>query len=238
MLRVDAMRRANGHMSLRNKVTTAMLGRTDALGMAATSSGPVANMVMGAKPGSLIRKVVEKTAGVSSVRLLPAFARQRFSTWFNRRPKAVIAKLQGRVTVFPTCLVEYQEPKIGHALVNVYERNGVECSLSDAGCCGAPFLHSADMAAFTKVAAKNVATLAAEVRKGTDIVVPQPTCGYVLKKDYLDYVGGPDAQLVAEHTYDAAEYLMKVHKTEGSELDTNFIGEVPESITYVRKTSV
>jgi Fe-S oxidoreductase len=88
------------------------------------------------------------------------------------------------------------------------------------------------MDAFTKVAAKNVATLAAEVRKGTDIVVPQPTCGYVLKKDYLDYVGGPDAQLVAEHTYDAAEYLMKVHKTEGSELDTNFIGEVPESITY------
>jgi Fe-S oxidoreductase len=166
------------------------------------------------------------------VRLLPAFARQRFSTWFNRRPKAVIAKLQGRVTVFPTCLVEYQEPKIGHALVNVYERNGVECSLSDAGCCGAPFLHSGDMDAFTKVAAKNVATLAAEVRKGTDIVVPQPTCGYVLKKDYLDYVGGPDAQLVAEHTYDAAEYLMKVHKTEGSELDTNFIGEVPESITY------
>ena len=106
MLRVDAMRRANGHMSVRNKITTAMLGRTDALGMAATSSGPVANMVMGAKPGSLIRKVVEKTAGVSSVRLLPAFARQRFSTWFNRRPKAVIAKLQGRVTVFPTCLVE------------------------------------------------------------------------------------------------------------------------------------
>lgn len=232
MLRVDSMRRANGHMSLRNKVTTSMLGRTDALGMVATSSGPLANMVMGAKTGSLVRKVIEKTAGVSSVRLLPAFARQRFSTWFNRRSKAVIEKLQGKVTIYPTCLIEYQEPKIGQALVNVYERNGIDCSLSDAGCCGAPFLHSGDMAAFTKVAAKNVATLAAEVRKGTDIVVPQPTCGYVLKKDYLDYVGGPDAQLVAEHTYDAAEYLMKVHKTEGSSLDTNFTGEIPESISY------
>ena len=232
MLRVDSMRRANGHVSVRNKVTTAMLGRTDALGMAATSSGPIANMVMGAKTGSIVRKLVEKTAGVSSVRLLPAFARQRFSTWFNRRPKAVIEKLQGKVTVYPTCLVEYQEPKIGHALVNVYERNCIECSLSDAGCCGAPFLHSGDMAQFTKVAVKNVATLAAEVRKGTDIVVPQPTCGYVLKKDYLDYVGGPDAKLVAEHTYDAAEYLMKVHKTEGSSLDINFVGEVPESVTY------
>jgi hypothetical protein len=38
------------------------------------------------------------------------------------------------------------------------------------------------MAAFTKVAVDNVAMLAAEVRKGNDIVVPQPTCSYVLKK--------------------------------------------------------
>jgi Fe-S oxidoreductase len=88
------------------------------------------------------------------------------------------------------------------------------------------------MATFTKVAAKNVANLAAEVRKGNDIVVPQPTCSYVLKKDYLDYVGGPDAQLVSENTYDAAEYLMKVHKTEGQSLELDFKGHVPETITY------
>ena len=88
------------------------------------------------------------------------------------------------------------------------------------------------MATFTKVAAKNVANLAAEVRKGNDIVVPQPTCSYVLKKDYLDYVGGPDAKLVSENTYDAAEYLMKVHKTEGQSLELDFKGHVPETITY------
>ncbi len=46
------------------------------------------------------------------------------------------------------------------------------------------------MEAFTKIAEKNVKALAATVRKGNDIVVPQPTCGYVLKKDYPDYVGG------------------------------------------------
>jgi Fe-S oxidoreductase len=66
--------------------------------------------------------------------------------------------------------------------------------------------------------------------------VPQPTCGYVLKKDYVDYVGGPDAQLVAEHTYDAAEYLMKVHREDkdagGEGLDTDFTGEVPATTTY------
>ena len=232
MLRADAMRRANGHVSLRSKVTTSMLGHTDALGKVATKASGIANAVMGAARGSLVRKAVELTAGVSSVRLLPAFARQRFSTWFARRPRVRIEKRQGRVTVFPTCLVEYQEPAIGRDLVKVYEHNGIECELSGAGCCGAPYLHSGDREKFIEVAKDNVARLAEEVRRGTDVVVPQPTCGYVLKKDYLDYVGGPDAQLVAEHTYDAAEYLMKVHKTEGQALDTEFAGKVPESITY------
>ena len=233
MLRTDAMRRANGHMSTRNKVTTAVMGRTDALGKAATSVSVVTNVVMGAKPGSLIRKVVEKTAGISSVRMLPPFAKTRFSTWFKRRPKIRLNNPKAKVAVFPTCLVEYQDPSIGQDLVKVYEHNGIECTIADnAACCGAPYLHSGDMATFTKVAAKNVANLAAEVRKGNDIVVPQPTCSYVLKKDYLDYVGGPDAQLVSENTYDAAEYLMKIHKTEGQSLELDFKGHVPETITY------
>jgi Fe-S oxidoreductase len=213
------------------------MGHTDLLGKAATLAAPAANAVAGAQRGSLVRKAMEKVTGVSSVRLLPPYARQRFSTWFKRRPKVRIAKRQGRAAVFPTCLVEYQQPSIGHDLIKVYERNGIECSLADgAGCCGAPWLHNGDVAQFSKIAEKNVRVLAASIRRGNDIVVPQPTCGYVLKKDYIDYVGGSDAQLVAEHTYDAAEYLMKVHREDkdagGEGLDTTFTGPVPETTTY------
>jgi Fe-S oxidoreductase len=232
MLRADAMRHATGQVSARAKVTNQVMGRTDLLGKAATLAAPLANATVGAKPGSIVRKAVAAVTGVSPVRLLPPYARQRFSSWFAKRPKLRIGKRQGRVTVFPTCLVEYQQPQIGHDLVKVYERNGIECTLSGAGCCGAPWLHSGDLEAFTKVATKNVSTLAAEVRKGTEIVVPQPTCGYVLKKDYLDYVGGPDAELVAAHTYDAAEFLMKIHKGESTSLDTEFTGDIPETATY------
>jgi Fe-S oxidoreductase len=233
MLRADAMRHANHHVTVGSRITDAVMGHTDLLGKAATLAAPAANAVLGAKQGSLVRKTMEKVTGVSSVRLLPPYARQRFSTWFKRRPKVRIAKRQGRVAVFPTCLVEYQQPSIGHDLVKVYERNGIECSLADgASCCGAPWLHSGDVAQFTKVARKNVKVLAACVRRGSDIVVPQPTCGYVLKRDYIDYVGGSDAQLVAEHTYDAAEYLMKIHKADGTTLDTDFSGPVPATVTY------
>ena len=232
MLRADAMLHENGHTPVRDKITTQIMGRTDLLGIVGSATSNVTNKALGAKPSSLIRKAIEKTAGVSGVRLLPPFARQRFSTWFNRRPKVRIGKRQGRVALFPTCLVEYQQPSIGHDLVKVYERNGIEVSLADIGCCGAPWLHSGDMEQFTKVATKNVKILAAEVRKGNDIVVPQPTCGYILKKDYVDYVGGSAAQTVADNTYDVAEYLMRVHRAEGSALDTEFNGFVPDTVTY------
>jgi len=233
MLRHDAMRMANGQVTLRKRATNEVMGHTDALGKLATTIPTITNVVLGAKPGSLVRKIVEKTAGVSSVRLLPPFAKQRFSTWFKNRAIPVLAKKQGSVAVFPTCLVEYQQPAIGQDLVKVFERNGVECSLVDgAGCCGAPYLHSGDMDGFIKVAAKQVKALAAAIRSGKDIVVPQPTCGYILKKDYVDYVGGPDAELVAAHTYDSSEYLMNLHNAEGTELDITFTGEIPESISY------
>ena len=232
MLRADAMQHANGHKSARDKATTQMMGRTDLLGTLATTTGPIANKIVNAEPGSGIRKAVAKVTGVSPVRLLPPYAKQRFSTWFKKRPKISLTNRQGKVTVVPTCLVEYQETDIGKDLVKVYERNGIECSTTDAGCCGAPWLHSGNVEEFTKVAEKNIKKLAAEVRSGTDVVVPQPTCSYIIKKDYVDYVGGADAELVAEHTYDAAEYLMKVHKADDTVLDTDFGGDTVESITY------
>jgi glycerol-3-phosphate dehydrogenase subunit C len=233
MLRTGAMRRDNGQVGVRDKVTTAFMGHTDLVGRVATTVAPLANKVVTAKSGSLVRKVVQTATGVSSVRLLSPYAKQRFTTWFNKRPKLRINKRQGRVAVFPTCLVEYQNPDIGHDLVKVYERNGIECSLADgARCCGAPFLHSGDVDQFSKIAAKNVDALAKSVRMGLDLVVSQPTCGYILKQDYVDYVGGPDAQLVASHTYDAAEYLMKVHRAEGTSLDIAFTGDVPDTVTY------
>jgi glycerol-3-phosphate dehydrogenase subunit C len=236
MLRAEAMRYATGQKPIRQRATTQAMARTDALGKAATTAAPLANKIVSAPEGSLVRKAVSKVTGVSSVRLLPPYAKQRFSTWFKKRTARIADRRQGAANVFPTCLVEYQDTGIGKDLVRVYERNGIECSTTGAGCCGAPWLHSGDVKHFTKVAEQNVATLAGEIRAGKgDIVVPEPTCGYVLKKDYLDYVGESakaDAELVAEHTYDAAEYLMKVHKDEGTELDTDFTGDVPEQITY------
>jgi glycerol-3-phosphate dehydrogenase subunit C len=232
MLRADAMRTATGAVPARRRLTNSVMGRTDLVGKLAVRAAPLANATV-ERPGSVSRKVLQALTGVSAVRVLPPYAKQRFTTWFKQRPKVRIEHRQGKVAVFPTCLVEYQNPGIGHDLVKVYERNGVECEVVDkAKCCGAPWLLAGEVERFTNQARENVGLLAAAVRAGNDIVVAQPTCGYVLKRDYVDYVGGTDAKLVARQTFDAAEYLMLVHNGDGTTLDTKFPGDVPETVAY------
>lgn len=232
MLRAEAMRAANGHLPARTRRANRSTRRTELVGKLATTTSPIANRVLGAKARSSLRRIVATFTGVSSVRLLPTFTTQRFSAWFAQRPKVSLTRRRASVTVFPTCLVEYCDPAIGHDLVKVYEHNGIECELTSARCCGAPWLHSGDVERFTEIAEQNVQRLAAEIRRGTVVVVPQPTCGYVLRQHYPDHVGGADADLVAAHTYDAAEYLMALHVADDTSLAVDFDGEVPEQIVY------
>jgi glycerol-3-phosphate dehydrogenase subunit C len=237
MLRAEAVRIAK-HSSLKERVTIQALSRTDLLGKLSTVLSPVAGLTNAAigTPGSVVRKVMDRTVGIASERVLPPYAKTRFSTWFKKRKAAGVAPLgrpqQAKAAVFATCLVEYQNPAVGQDLVKVYEHNGVRCDLVDAGCCGAPWLHSGDFDQFKKQAAKNVTALADAVRAGHDIVVSQPTCGYVLKRDYPDYLGTDDAKLVGAHTYDASEYLWRLHKGADTSIDTDFTGDVPETTAY------
>ncbi|MEZ5237293.1 MAG: heterodisulfide reductase-related iron-sulfur binding cluster [Acidimicrobiales bacterium] len=237
MLRAEQVQHAKGEKSLKQKVTDQALGRVDVTGKLGSLAAPVANKLL-ATPGSGARKLVEKVVGISADRILPPQARQRFSTWFNKRNRPTPAQPKGNAILFPTCQVEYANTGIGKDLVKVCERNEIACSLPPGQqCCGAPFLHQGNVEQFRKQGEANVKILTRAIRdakaRGEDptIIVPQPTCGYVLKFDYPDYLPTEDAKLVASHTMDAAEYLMKVHK-EGGGLDTGFSGDVPEQVTY------
>jgi glycerol-3-phosphate dehydrogenase subunit C len=257
MLRAKQVQHRNDRGSVKGRLANQALGRTDAAGRLNTRLAPLVNKVV-SSPGSLPRRVMEKTVGIASQRALPPYARERFSTWWRKHRKqrseeqagggtAEGGDAQGAAMLFPTCIVEYQAPEVGKDLVGVLERNGVSCDVPEGQvCCGAPWLHAGDVDNFRKQARTNVARLAAAVRSAQDqahepvIVVPQPTCGYILKFDYPDYLGGEsepdevraDAELVAAHTHDAAEYLMKLHRDEETALDLDFSGEVPETVTY------
>jgi len=200
MMRSEQVLHRERPRSRQQKATDQVLGRTDLAGKVNTTLAPVVNPVV-TSPGSLGRKVMEKVVGIASQRVLPPYARQRFSTWWKKRSplRFSAGARQGRALLFPTCLVEYHAAEVGRDLVRVLEHNKVECSLP-AGqvCCGAPWLHAGDVDNFRRQARVNVAVLADAIRavqaEGDEpaVVVPQPTCSYILKSDYEDYLDGKD----------------------------------------------
>src|SRR5881398_1508481 len=134
-----------------------------------------------------------------------------------------------KVALFHTCTVEYNDPATGRAAVRVLERNRVDVSVPAQRCCGMPYLDGGAVDQARALIRDNVRSLAAAVREGRTIVVPGPTCSYMLKQEYPWLDGGDDAKLVARNTRDLFEYLAELHAEGG--LDTRFTQPVG-AVTY------
>lgn len=197
-----------------------LLSRTDLLGRIGTRMALVANW---ANRNPRLRTLLDWTLKIHRKRQLPSFAGLSFVRWFRRSSRKAAREpvaSRGKVALFATCAVNYNYPDIGKASVAVLERNGLELLLPEQRCCGMPFLDSGDLKSAVASARFNIEKLSEAVRAGYDVVVPGPTCSLMFKREYPSLVAEPDARLVAEHSYDISEYLMRLH--EQGKLETNF----------------
>ncbi len=202
MLRARAAEAKQNGVTLQDR----MLGNTDLVGRLGTLMAPLANWANTLAPH---RAFLQAVAGIHRRRNLPRFARPRFSAWFGRRAPAAFVP-QAQVALFATCVVEYNDPAVGKAAVAVLERNRVDVAFPAQRCCGMPYLDGGAVEEAQALIRENVRSLAAAVREGREIVVPGPTCSYMLKQEYPWLDGSDDARLVASRTRDLFEYLMRL----------------------------
>jgi Fe-S oxidoreductase len=163
---------------------------------------------------------MEKILGIHRDRLLPPYASETFRRWFDRQIKKSSPKEGKKVALFYTCSVNYNQPDIGKACVDVLEKNGIQVVCPKQQCCGMPYIDGGDIEATKRSARANIDTLHALVKEKYDVVVPGPTCSYMLKREYPMLLEGDEVSEVAGRTYDICEYLMALHG-EGK-LDTRF----------------
>lgn len=220
--RHHAMQKKNRQWSMRSVVGHAVLSRMRL----------VLRFVAPLRPGSLWRHIIGKITGISATHVLAPTSSVRLSTWFAQRTSRV-TQTEVRVAVFPTCVVEYAQPQIGQALVQVYEHNNISCTLVGSNqCCGASLLRHGDMRSFVTTAQNNVAMMAEVVRGGASIVVPNPTCYEVITSDYPRYASSADTEFVAAHTFEASEYLVRHHNADASSIDLASSGLVGQTIAH------
>jgi Fe-S oxidoreductase len=200
------------------------LGDPERIGRMGTRLPLIANA---GKAVRLNRILMEKTLGIHRDRQLPRFAETPFLEWFRARhpSQPPPSHVDGpKVVLFYTCSVQWNEPQVGRAAVEVLEHNGITVFAPELKCCGMPALDGGDVDKATRWARLNVARLTPYVNAGCDILSPGPTCSYMLKHEYKDYLGTPAATAVAERSYDLMEYLHKLRKDGG--LNEDFENEV------------
>jgi Fe-S oxidoreductase len=206
-----------------------MLGNPDRAGAIGTAFPALMNW---ANNNGLLRAAMEATVGIHRDKTLPAYHGEPFEQWFAswKAKRGTVPNPVAKVAIYATCLVNYHNPRIGKALVKVLDHCDVEIVSCQKICCGMPNVSTGDLREAIRKTNANVETLGAFIDQGYDIVIPSPSCSLNIRQDY-EHIGTDKerAKAVAARSYDAAEYLMKLH-AEGL-LKSDFSGDAGE-VTY------
>jgi len=175
----------------------------------------VANALNKTKP---MRKLLDKTLHVHPDAWLPELATRRFRWSASKDGAATVVtrgeRTPGKVAIFATCYVNYNEPGIGHDLLKVLEHNDIPYTLVDKeSCCGMPKLELGDLDAVAKHKEANIPVLARYAKDGFAILSAIPSCTLMFKQELpLMFPDDADTRLVQQAMFDPFEYLMARHK--------------------------
>ena len=197
---------------------TKMMRDTAAIGRAASVAPAIRNWAL-RNPAN--RAVMEQVVGIHRDKLMPTYHSQTFPQWWSRHTPKVeeLAPLKEgvetptptKVALFSTCLIDYNDPAVGIAAVQVLEHNGIEVVRPPQQvCCGMPYLDSGDVDAAGRKVRANVDVFASYVEQGYAIVIPSPSCSLMVREEYPQLVSGARSALVAGRAHDLDEYLYRI----------------------------
>jgi Fe-S oxidoreductase len=208
MLRAKAIHYRNGDVQLRDRV----LSNTDGLGHLAGI--PVVtqavNAVNATKP---MRAVMEDALGVDRHAWLPSFATRKFRSAARKATSSEVRdgeRTPGKVAIYATCYVNFNEPGIGHDLLAVLDHNAIPYVLvKSEACCGMPLLEQGNLEGVAKKQAANMPVLAHYAREGYALLGAVPSCVLMYKHELpLMFPDDADTRAVSDAFWDPFEYFV------------------------------
>ena len=164
------------------------------------------------------RSSMDSMLGVHPDAWMPELATKRFRWSADKQGRATEVKdgqrTPGKVAIFATCYVNYNEPGIGHDLLKVLEHNAIPYVIVEKeSCCGMPKLELGDLPAVEKHKDANIPVLVKYAKDGYAILSAIPSCTLMFKQELpLMFPDEADVQLVKEAMFDPFEYLIARQK--------------------------
>jgi Fe-S oxidoreductase len=208
MLRAKAVHFKKQGARFRDRLLTS----TDRLGKLATIP-VVVQTVNWANNTPATRSLMEKALGVAKEAALPPYATKSFRKGFEKSlawPVKNGQRTPGKVAIFSTCYVNYNEPGIARDLTKILAHNEIPHTIAAAeACCGMPKLELGDLEQVERLKDINIPQLVGLAREGYAIVTPIPSCTLMFKQELpLIFPDDADVRAVAEAMFDPFEYLV------------------------------
>ena len=212
MLRAKAIKFSKGEVGAGER----FLASTDVHGQFA-GIPVVVQLVNAVNRTGLARKAMDKALGVHPEAWMPELASQRFRWGAADSPAQVATqgeRTPGKVAIFSTCYINYNEPGIGHDLLKVLAHNDIPYVIVEKEkCCGMPKLELGDLQTVEQHKNANIPVLARYAREGYAILSAIPSCSLMFKQELpLMFPDEADVQLVKDSVWDPFEYLVARHK--------------------------
>ncbi|MCC7135901.1 MAG: DUF3501 family protein [Nitrosomonas sp.] len=212
MLRAKAIKYKKQGASLRDR----LLSSTDTLGKLATI--PVIVQTTNAITQTpATRKIFSKALGIHPERELPTYSSRKFRTHAN--PDEHFAPIPscnvpGKVAIYATCYINYNEPGIGHDLLWILAHNEIPAKLvAQEACCGMPKLELGDLDSVAALKDRNIPHLSNLAREGYAILTAVPSCTLMYKQELpLLFPEDEAVAMVADAMFDPFEYLMLLNR--------------------------
>lgn len=151
---------------------------------------------------------VFESMGLTARRDLPPYAARTFVEEFQDLQQPTSEK---KVVFFPGCMINYNEPHIGVAFVEVMNKNGYEVLLDDAfNCCGSPLVVTGYLAEAHAHAENNVSRILDWKKQGIPVVTCCTSCSMMLRKEYEELFSEAAMKEAGENVFDAFEFLERL----------------------------
>jgi len=134
-----------------------------------------------------VKKIVESSTGFDSRRCMPGYASQTLTSWFANRSNP---NGRGResVVLFADTYINFYEPYIGKAAVELLESCGYKVILARPGCCQRPRISHGLLRDAKAKSTATISGLDEYLLKGMKVVVCEPSCCSALNDDWPDLV--------------------------------------------------
>ena len=214
MLRHRAVRHRKGETPLVDRE----LAKMDRNGRIGSVVAGLANWTTSESNG-LTRPIVEAVTGIDRRAHLPPFMEVPLT---NQAPGVVPPPnpdgpaFGRKVAIYAGCHDEFNDGTPGLATARVLAHQGLQVRIEHPDCCGMPHFENGNLPAVASAAQRIAGHFRALVEAGWDVVPLTTSCALMLKFEWpLIEPDNAYVALLARHTFDVSEYVVRLAKEVG-----------------------